>query len=92
MVSVSVSIFETKDKSASISLNFLDQFLKSQSQSQNLIPISKVSVSVSQIETGYTESQSQHAKTGLAHPCLGFKEILGPKKIGSKKNLGTKYL
>ena len=90
MVSVSVSIFETKDKSASISLNFLDQFLKS--QSQNLIPISKVSVSVSKIETGYTESQSQHAKTGLAHPCLGFKEILGPKKIGSKKNLGTKYL
>ena len=56
-VSVSVSIFETI-------------FIKSQSQSQNLIPILKVSVSVSKIETGYTESQSQsqHAKTGLAHP------------------------
>ena len=53
-VSVSVSIFETN-------------FIKSQSQSQNLIPISKVSVSVSKIETGYTESQSQsqHAKTRL---------------------------
>ena len=57
-VSVSVSIFETI-------------FIKSQSQSQNLIPILKVSVSVSKIETGYTDSQflSQHAKTGLAHPC-----------------------
>ena len=70
MVSVSVSIFDTKDKSLSISLNFLDQFIKSQSQSENLIPILKVSVSVSKIEPGYTESQSQFklAKTGLAHP------------------------
>ena len=25
---------------------------------------------VGKIETGYTESQSQHAKTGLTHPCL----------------------
>ena len=56
-VSVSVSIFETI-------------FIKSQSRSQNLIPILKVSVS--KIETGYTESQSQsqHAKPGLAHPWL----------------------
>ena len=45
MVSVSVSIFDTKDKSRSISLNFLDQFRKS--QSQILIPKTKVSVSVS---------------------------------------------
>ena len=56
-VSVSVSIFETT-------------FIKSQSQSQNLIPILKVSVSVSKIETGHTESKSQshYAKNGLAHP------------------------
>ena len=69
MVSVSVSIFDTKDKSLSISLNFLDQFMKS--QSQNLISNLKVTVSVSKIETGYTEaqSQSQHAKSGLAYPC-----------------------
>ena len=47
------------------------------SQSQNLIPILKVSVSVSRIETSYTESQSQsqHAKTGLAHPCLGTRTL-----------------
>ena len=40
------------------------------SQSQNLITILKVSVSVLKIETGYTESQpqSQHAKTCLANP------------------------
>ena len=70
MVSVSVLIFDTKDKNLSSSLNFLDKFLKSQSQFQNLIPILKVSVSVSENETGYIESQSksQHAKTGLAHP------------------------
>ena len=62
---------ETDDR-LRISLIFLDQFMKSQSQSQNLITILKVSVSVSKIETGYTEcqSQSQHAKTGLAHPCI----------------------
>ena len=41
------------------------QFIKS--QPQNLIPILKVSVS--KIDTGYTESQPQHAKTGLTHPC-----------------------
>ena len=64
-------IFFSRIKSLSISLNFWDQFIKSQSQSQNLIPVLKVSVSVSKIETGYTksQSQSQHAKTGLAHPC-----------------------
>ena len=33
--------------------------------------ILKTSVSVSKIETGYTESQPQHAKTGLAHHCIG---------------------
>ena len=38
------------------------------SQSQNLIPIVKVSVSLSKIETGYIKSQSQHAKTGFAQP------------------------
>ena len=67
---VSVSIFDTKDRSLSISLNFLDRFVKSQFQSQNLIPILKVSVSLSTIETGYTESQSQsqHSKTGFSHP------------------------
>ena len=53
MVSVSFSIFDTKDKSFSISLNLWDQFIKS--QSQNLIPILKVSFSVSKIETRYTE-------------------------------------
>ena len=57
MVSVSVSIFDTKGKSLSVSLNFLVQFIKCQSQSQNLIPILKISVS--KTETGYTESQSQ---------------------------------
>ena len=67
--SVSVSMFEIDD-GLRFSLNFWDQFIKSRSQSQYLIPILKVSVSVSKIETGYNESQSQHAKTGLAHPCI----------------------
>ena len=64
MVSVSVSIFDTKDKSLSISLNFWDQLIKS--QSQNVIPILKVSVSVSKIETVHTESQ---------FPCLSGKHF-----------------
>ena len=79
-VSVSVSIFETI-------------FIKSQSQSQNLIPILKVSVSVSKIETGYTESQSQsqHAKSGLAHPwCsaifISFVRSTLPQMISLKKH------
>ena len=62
LVSVSVLIFDTKNKS----LRFRDQFIKS--RSQNSIPTFKVSVS--KIESGWTESQyqSQHAKNGLAHP------------------------
>ena len=73
-------MFETDD-GLSLSLNSLYQRQKSQYQSQFLRPsyklsvskfytILKVSVSVSKIETGYTDSQSesQYAKTGLAHP------------------------
>ena len=49
------------DDGLSLSPSFLDQRQKSQSQSQNLIRSLKVSVS--KIDTGYTESQSQYAKT-----------------------------
>ena len=43
---------------------------KSQSQSQKLIPLSRVSVSVSTFETEFikSQSQSQSKKSGLAHP------------------------
>ena len=104
--SVSASIFDNKDKSLSNSLHFLEQFIKPQSQSQNLIPILKLSVSVSIIETGYAESQSQsqHAKTGPAHPWrrphpkgvfyhgfLPFQAIL-PSKMASLMIFTLKYL
>ena len=59
MVSVSVSIFETRR-------------IKSQSQNLRLIP--KVSVSVSYFETSFqkSRSQSQYAKTGLAHHRISY--------------------
>ena len=72
MVSVSVSTFETKDKSLNISLNFLDEFIKS--QSQNLIPILKVSVSVSKIETGlHRVSVSVSTCKNWSHTSLSIK-------------------
>ena len=62
-------MFETAD---GLHLNFWYQRQKSQYQSQFFRPIYKdlvlVSVSLSKIETRYIKSQSQHAKTGFAHP------------------------
>ena len=46
-------MFDTDD-GLSLSLNFWDQFINSQSQSYNMIPIFKVSISLWKIETGYT--------------------------------------
>ena len=72
---------------------------KSQQQSQILRPNykrislslkidTKVSVLISKIETGYTESQSpsQHSKTGVAHPCL-FLIFKSYQKLGMQVQL-----
>ena len=64
------------DDGLSLSPSFLDQRQKSQSQSQNLIRSLKVSVS--KIDTGYTESQSQYAKTCLAHPYRLSSQLKSP--------------
>ena len=66
MVSVSVSIFDTEDKSLSISPNFWDQCIKSQSQSQNLIQILKFSVSVTKFDTNFKSLSHSINKQGIA--------------------------
>ena len=68
-LSLSLNFLYQKQKSHN-QFQFLDKCIKSQFQSQYLILILKVSISVLEIKTGYTESQSQHAKTDFAHPCL----------------------